>query len=124
MPRIMNAAVGVNPVLTILIFAAFTSLLGMTGAILSVPIAAIIQIVLNRVVSPSRKTDQEQPSGRDRLSVLRLEAHDLIEDVRRQQRRKRDAPGVQEDQIEDMIESIASDLESQLNGSNQAEAAL
>ena len=115
-PRVMNAAVGVNPILTILIFTAFTSLLGLTGAILSVPIAAFIQIGLDRFVSSSRMTEPEQPSGRDRLSVLRLEAHDLIEDVRGQQRRKRDAPGVQEDQVLDMIESIATDLESSAGG--------
>ena len=120
-PRVMNAAVGVNPMLTILCFTAFTSLLGLTGAILSVPIAAVIQIVLDRFVFSSRMTEQEQPSGRDRLSVLRLEAHDLIEDVRGRQRRKRDAPGEQEDQVEDMIESIATDLESLLAGTAEAE---
>jgi hypothetical protein len=70
--------------------------------------------MLNRFVSPSQVTGQKQSTGRDRLSVLRLEARDLIEDVRGQQRRKRDAPGVQEDQVEDMIESIATDLESQI----------
>jgi predicted PurR-regulated permease PerM len=120
-PRVMNSAVGVNPILTILIFAAFTSLLGLTGAILAVPIAAIIQIMLNRFVSPSKMAEQEQPAGRDQTSVLRLEAHNLIEDVRGQQRRKRDAPGEQEDQVEDMIESIATDLESLLAGAVQPE---
>ncbi len=120
-PRVMNAAVGVNPMLTILIFTAFTSLLGLTGAILATPIAAIIQIMLDRFVSSSRMTEPEQPSGRDRLSVLRLEAHDLIEDVRGRQRRKRDTTGVQEDQVEDMIESIATDLESLLAGAAQPE---
>jgi predicted PurR-regulated permease PerM len=113
-PRIMNAAVGVNPMLTILTFTAFTGLLGLTGAILSVPIAAVIQIMLDRFVAPARLTGQEQPSGRDRLSVLRMEAHALVEDVRRQQRQKRDAPGAEEDQVLDMTESIASDLESML----------
>lgn len=122
-PRIMNAAVGVNPMLTILIFTAFTSLLGFTGAILATPIAAIIQIMLDRFVSSSTMTEPEQPSGRDRVSVLRLEAHDLIEGVRRQQRRKRDAPGVQEDQVEDMIESIATDLENLLANAAEPEVA-
>ena len=122
-PRVMNAAVGVNPILTILMFTAFTSLLGMTGAILAVPIAAIFQIVINRFVSPSRMTAQDQPSARDRLSVLRLEAHGIIEDVRKQQRRKKELPGVQADEVEDTIESIAIDLESLLSGSNEAEAA-
>jgi predicted PurR-regulated permease PerM len=113
-PRVMNAAVGVNPMLTIVIFTAFTGLLGLTGAILSVPIAAVIQIALDRFVAPPRRMGQAQPSGRDRSSVLRMEAHALVEDVRRQQRQKRGAPGVQEDQILDMTESIASDLEGML----------
>ena len=122
-PRVMNAAVGVNPILTILIFTAFTSLLGLTGAILAVPIAAVIQILLDRFVSPPGRCEQEQPAARDRLSVLRLEAHDLIEDVRGRQRRKRDAPGEQEDQVEDMIESIATDLESLLASGAKPEGA-
>jgi predicted PurR-regulated permease PerM len=122
-PRVMNAAVGVNPILTILVFTAFTGLLGLTGAILSVPIAAVIQIMLDRFVSPARMSGQERPSGRDRLSVLRMEAHDLVEDVRRQQRQKRDAPGVREDQVLDMTEAIAADLESMLAGAAEKEVA-
>jgi predicted PurR-regulated permease PerM len=122
-PRVMNAAVGVNPILTILIFSAFASLLGLTGAILAVPIAAIIQIAITRFVSPSRTAEQELPAARDRLSVLRLEAHGIIEDVRKQQRRKKELPGVQADEVEDMIESIATDLERQLSGSSDTEAA-
>jgi predicted PurR-regulated permease PerM len=122
-PRVMNAAVGVNPVLTILMFTAFTSLLGITGAILSVPIAAILQMVFNRVLSASGKMDAETSGARDRSSVLRLEARDLIEDVRKQQRQKEDGPGVHDDQIAEMIESIASDLEKQLAGQGESEAA-
>lgn len=121
-PRVMNSAVGVNPILTILMFTGLTSLMGMTGAILAVPIAAVIQILLDRFVSSTAVPEQEQPVTRDRWSVLRLEAHDLIDDVRKQQRRKRDSPGVQEDEVEDLIESIATDLESLLSGSHEAEA--
>jgi predicted PurR-regulated permease PerM len=108
-PRVMNQAVGVNPVISLLAFVIFSSLFGLPGALLAVPLAATIQLIFNRTlfVSP-----EQVPAGRDSLSVLRYEAQELIQDVRKQVREKETTIDDPSDQVEDAIEAIVNDLDS------------
>lgn len=112
-PRVMNRSVGVNPVVTLLAFAAFTSLLGLPGALLAVPMAAIIQLIIDRFfLSPEPVEVQAQVElGRDQLGLLRYEALDLAQDVRKQLRQKEDPADGVTDEVEDNIESIANELD-------------
>jgi hypothetical protein len=120
-PRIMNRSVGVNPIVTLLALAAFTSLLGLPGALLAVPMAAIIQLLLDRfVLTPDTVEAQAQEQiGRDQLSLLRYEAQDLAQDVRKQLRQKEDAADESTDEIEDTIETLASELDRILSQASQ-----
>jgi len=124
-PRIMNRSVGVNPLLTILSIAALSSLIGLPGAVLAVPIAAIIQFLITRfVIVPVREPDR-QPEGRDTLSVLRLQIQELANDSRKQAPEEKE--GMQDIQDEkrftEMIESLAMDLDQVLAQVPQAEEA-
>ncbi len=47
-PRMMGRTVGVSPLVTLLAIAAFGSTLGVAGAVLAIPIAAIVQLLLYR----------------------------------------------------------------------------
>ena len=49
-PRVMDKAVGVSPIVTILAILAFSTLFGLPGAVLAIPLAALIQILLNYAV--------------------------------------------------------------------------
>ncbi len=49
-PRVMRKAVGVNPFVSLLALFAFGSFFGIAGALMAIPIAAIIQLLLNRFV--------------------------------------------------------------------------
>lgn len=113
-PRVMDQAVGVNPVVSLLAFIAFGSIFGFVGALLAVPLAAVIQLVLNRFVFNVSITEQVPPSGRSVISTLRYEAQDLVVDVRKQIRGKESEVTAREDRIEDAMESIAADLDSLL----------
>jgi predicted PurR-regulated permease PerM len=109
-PRIMDKSVGVNPIVTILSIIAFGLLLGLPGTLMAIPLAAIIQVVISYIVfEPSEPLPKEE--GRGRASVLRYEAQQLREDVRKQVRQKDDVVDGQADRIEDLIESIASDVD-------------
>jgi len=110
-PRIMKQSVGVNPIVTLLALAAFTSLLGLPGALLAVPIAAIIQLLLDRFVLQSENLEEMTPTGRDQISLLRYEAQDLALDVRKQLRQKEDLTDQDADRVEDDIEAIAANLD-------------
>lgn len=114
MPRIMDESVGVNPIVTLLSIAAFGSLLGVVGAILAIPLAAIIQLFLDRFLIGPAAVEQEVPVGRDSVSILRYEAQALIQDMRQHIRNKVLVPDEESDQVEEKIEAIATDLDSVL----------
>jgi predicted PurR-regulated permease PerM len=110
-PRIMDKSVGVNPLITLLALAAFSSLFGLVGALLAVPLAAIIQLLINRFVIDRDETSEIRPEGRDYLSYLRLQAQEISRDTRRQVRNNEQEPQKILDQVEDSIEAVADDLD-------------
>lgn len=109
-PRVMNRTVGVRPLVTLLSLLAFTSLFGILGALIALPLAVVAQLLLDRFLLDRDSLTQEEP-GRDRLSLLRYETNQLVQDVRNQIRRKEDAPSAMTDEYEDEVEAIALDLE-------------
>src|SRR4030095_2345068 len=64
-PRIMRKAVGVNPFVTLLALFAFGSFFGLAGALMAIPIAAMIQLVLNHFVFKQATVEMEVSEGRD-----------------------------------------------------------
>jgi predicted PurR-regulated permease PerM len=112
-PRVMNRTVGVRPLVTILALLALGSLFGIIGALIALPLAAVVQLLLDRFLLSPESLAQEEP-GRDRLSVLRYETNQLVQDVRHQVRQKEDEASAVSDQLEDEVEAIALDLESYL----------
>jgi len=110
-PRVMHRVVGVNPVVTLLAIAGFGTLLGLPGFLLAIPMAAIIQILLGRFLLEADVQPQPVPIGRDRLSILRLQAQELAQDVRKRVRVKEESAEEVEDQVEDALEAIALDLD-------------
>jgi len=124
-PRIMKKTVGVNPFVTLLALFAFSSLFGIAGALMAIPMAAIIQLVLNHFVFKPVTVELEAPEGRDYASRLRYEAQDLIQDLRKQTRnRKRgsDQKIMQIEQVMDEIETITANLDALLAQSNHSDA--
>jgi predicted PurR-regulated permease PerM len=116
-PRIMRRAVGVNPFVTLVALFAFSSLLGIPGALMAIPIAAILQLLLDRFLFNPETKEPEPSIGRDYTSRLRYETQDLIQDLRKQARLKKGGSALkarQIDQLMEEIEAIATDLDAQL----------
>jgi predicted PurR-regulated permease PerM len=123
-PRIMRKAVGVNPFVTLLALFAFSSFFGLAGALMAIPMAAIIQLALNHFVFQSATVELEVSEGRDYASRLRYEAQDLIQDLRKQSRLKKrgsDQKITQIEQAMDEIETITSNLDLLLANANRPE---
>jgi predicted PurR-regulated permease PerM len=117
-PRIMRRAVGVNPFVTLLSLFAFSSLLGIPGALMAVPAAAIIQLFLNHFLFRAEAPGAELSAGRDFSSQLRYEAQDLIQDLRKQARLQtgdQDGESRAVTQAMDELESLTTDLVLQLS---------
>lgn len=116
-PRVMGKAVGVNPFVTLLAIFAFSSLFGIAGALMAIPMAAIIQLLLERFVFHSTAAEPEVAIGRDYASRLRYETQDLAQDLRKQARLKKGGSTLkvkQIDQVMDEIEAITTDLDTLL----------
>jgi predicted PurR-regulated permease PerM len=116
-PRVMRRTVGVNPFVSLLAIFAFSSFFGIPGALMAIPLAAIIQLLLDRFVFQSGLTEPEVLAGRDLASRLRYEAQDLAQDLRKQARLKKwgsDLRVKQTDHVMDEIETITTDLDSLL----------
>jgi predicted PurR-regulated permease PerM len=116
-PRVMRKAVGVNPFVSLLAIFAFSSLFGIAGALMAIPIAAMLQILFNRFVFHPATMESEISSGRDYASRLRYEAQDLAQDLRKQARLTKGGSDLrikQTDQVLDEIETITTDLDALL----------
>lgn len=121
-PRVMDKSVGVNPILTLLALATFTSLLGIPGALLAVPIAAIFQLMIERFLLQRSVMEEEEPLGRDSLSALRLEVKEISTDARKHIREKDGGAAQESDRVEESIEEIADELDRLLSQVNKVRA--
>jgi predicted PurR-regulated permease PerM len=116
-PPVMRRAVGVNPFVSLLAIFAFGSLLGLGGMLMAVPMAAIIQLLLDRFVFHKGSLESEDSPGRDLASRLRYEAEELARGLQKQARFKKGGSAQrvkQMDQVLDEIETITTDLDALL----------
>ncbi|HEY5313655.1 MAG TPA: AI-2E family transporter [Pirellulales bacterium] len=117
-PRVMDRSVGINAIVTLLAIVAFGALIGPLGAILAIPLAAIVQTLLNRFVLDVAALETI-PEGRTKLSRLRYEAQDLARDVRKQVRQREQANETLLEGFEDRIEAIVLELDQALAVADQ-----
>jgi len=113
----MRKAVGVNPFVSLLAIFAFSSLFGIVGALMAIPTAAIIQLLLDRFVFHPADQEPEISPERDYASRLRYEAQDLAGDLRKQARLDKGGSDLrikQIDHVMDEIEAITTDLDALL----------
>jgi len=113
-PRVMDRAVGVSPVVTLLALAVFSDLFGLLGALLAVPLAAVFQVLLDRVMLRAVSPADLEIGGRDKLALLRYQTQDLANDLRQQVRSKPEAIDVDVDAAEEELEALLLDLDSLL----------
>lgn len=120
-PRVVGQSAGVNPLVTLLALAAFGALFGIPGALLAIPLAAMVQILFRSAVFNLDKPGWSDMSARDRLGLLAYEAHKLIYDVRKSLRRKEVRSTDDSDQVEETVEALAQSVESLLAQQGQQE---
>ncbi len=125
-PRVMRKAVGVNPFVSLVAIFAFSSLFGIAGALMAIPMAAILQILLDRFVFQPAVMELEVSPGRDYASRLRYEAQLFTQGLRKQARLQKwgsDRRVKQIDHMMDEIETISTDLDALLAQANSSENA-
>ena len=91
---------------------------------MAIPIAAMIQLALNHFVFHPVTVEMEVSEGRDYTSRLRYEAQDLVQDLRKQARRKKrgsDQKIKQLEQVMDEIETLTTNLDALLAETNHSD---
>ncbi|MCJ7551283.1 MAG: AI-2E family transporter [Anaerolineae bacterium] len=116
-PRVMRKAVGVKPFVSLLALFAFGSLFGIAGALMAIPTAAILQLLLERFIFGPEAAEPEVSIGRDYAGRLRYSAQDMVQDLRKQARLNKEGSDLRVEQIDhvmDEIEAITTDLDALL----------
>jgi hypothetical protein len=78
-PRIMKHSMGVNPIIILLSLIAFGSVFGFIGALLALPLAAIIQLLISRVVLTAAETSRQAQQKELQIQSLIHESQDLMQ---------------------------------------------
>jgi hypothetical protein len=92
---------------------------------MAIPTAAMIQLILDRVVFHPRVMEAEVSMERDYTSRVRYEAQSLAQDLRKQARLSKEGSELwvkQTDLVMDEIEAITTDLDSLLSQINSSGA--
>jgi predicted PurR-regulated permease PerM len=110
-PRVMDKAVGVRPVVTLLALAIFGDLFGLLGVLLAVPLAAVFQVLLDRFMLSTSAPAEQDIGGRDKLALLRYQTQDLARDLRQQVRSKTEEIDADVDATEEELEALLVDLD-------------
>ncbi len=115
-PRIMDKAVGVNPVITLLSFVGFAALFGIGGGLLAIPMAAVLQVLFEFwIASRDRMIDETNVQGRSLLDRLRYQIQDLSQDVALHLRAKDDEVTPAADKSEEDLEDLLLSLDGMLH---------
>jgi predicted PurR-regulated permease PerM len=80
-PRIMKHSMGVNPIIVLLSLIAFSSVFGFVGALLALPLAAIIQLLVSRVVLTAAESARQAHEKELEIQSLIDETQDLMQSL-------------------------------------------
>ncbi|MBN2117738.1 MAG: AI-2E family transporter [Anaerolineales bacterium] len=78
-PRIMKNAMGVNPIMVLLSLIAFGSVFGFAGAVLAIPLAAIIQLLVSRAVVNAAEASRQAQNREMEVQSLIDESQELMQ---------------------------------------------
>jgi len=80
-PRIMKHSMGVNPIIVLLSLIAFSSVFGFMGALLALPLAAILQLLVSRVVLTAAESARKAQDKELQIQSLIDESQELMQSL-------------------------------------------
>jgi hypothetical protein len=121
-PRIMDRAVGVSPVVTLLALVGFAALLGPIGGLLAIPLAATLQVFFDAWLANRALPSQNVITGRTSRDRIRYQLQELTQDLSRHVRAKDGRPHTSADQAEEELEQVILELDAILADDDQADS--
>lgn len=80
-PRIMRNAMGVNQIMVLLSMIAFSSVFGFVGALLALPLAAMVQLLVSRVVLTAAESARQAQEREAQVQTLMNESERLMQTI-------------------------------------------
>lgn len=80
-PRIMRNSLGVNPIIVLLSLIAFSSVFGIAGGLLALPLAAIIQLLVSRVVLMAAESARQSQERQEQITTLVEKSQKLMKSI-------------------------------------------
>ena len=108
-PRIMKHSMGVNPIIVLLSLIAFGSVFGFAGAILALPLAAIIQLLVSRVVLTTAESARQAEDKQLQIQSLIHESQVLMQSIHETSNRNptfQDLPEADRQEIYSLTEEL------------------
>ena len=78
-PRIMKNSMGVNPIIILLSLVAFGTVFGFAGAVLALPLAAIIQLILDRILISAEESNDSSSDKEANVPSMLDESRRLLQ---------------------------------------------
>jgi predicted PurR-regulated permease PerM len=78
LPRVMKNSMGVSPIIILLAMVAFGSVFGFVGVLIALPLAAILQFVINRIVTAPENLDGTTQPREAVIQPLVYESEKLV----------------------------------------------
>jgi hypothetical protein len=107
-PRLMSHAVGMSSLVSLVAILAFGTTYGVLGVFVAVPLAAVVQVVLDRLLL--EPATQPEPSGAPGLSKLRTRARALKQRMRVRLRERPGRMGIDPDTPEHVVDAADQQL--------------
>jgi predicted PurR-regulated permease PerM len=110
-PHIMDQAVGVNPIVTLLAFVGFAALFGPLGGLLAIPLAATGQVFFETWLNRRDERGTISATGRSATDKVRYQLQELAQDMNRHTRTTEQLPDQQNEVVEESLEQLVADLD-------------
>jgi predicted PurR-regulated permease PerM len=115
-PRIMDKAVGISPVVTLLAFVGFAALFGPAGGLMAIPLAAVLQVLFVAWLERNAAAAEAGAAGRSLTDRLRYTTRDLARDIAAHLRQKDALASADADTLEEELEQLLADLDGLISG--------
>jgi predicted PurR-regulated permease PerM len=113
-PRIMGSKVGVNALVGLLAILAFGALYGILGVFIAIPVAAVIQVILDRSLLNVEPAPQPLAPSTDRLAEVRARVLVLKQQMRSRLRERESRMGIDPEAFDHVMDAVDQEIEQAL----------
>ncbi len=110
-PRIMGHAVGVSPLVGLFSILAFGTLFGILGAFIAIPLAAVIQVLLDSLLVNPEPVPEATTAARAPLTALRTRVQALRQQMRQRLRVRDSRMGIDPQTPEHVADAVDQQIE-------------